>query len=696
MKEYSADLIRNVALVSHSGSGKTSVAEALMFVSGASHRFGRVDDGNSISDYNKDEIERKISINSSLLHLEWNKHKVNLIDCPGYMDFIGDAYEALAVCENTCLLVHAVSGVEIGTEMAWNIVRENNRSVVFFVNQMDKEHANYEKVIADLKDRLDSHIVPLQLPIDPGINFKGAINLLTGKAHYYEKGSGTVTIKDVPAELQDAVEEARLVLMEAAAEADDALLEKYLEVGELTNQELIQAVKTGIQKKVLFPILYGSATELIGIQALLDVFCTEMVSPAVVDKVRVIQKTDKEQIEISVGPDKGTLLFVFKTLSEAHVGELSFVKVISGAVTNGMDLLNVSNDHSERAGQMYLMSGKDRKEVEKLGYGDIGALVKLKSTHTNNTLADKKMNNYEVLPISFPEPTIRSAVQGMSKGDEDKIASGFTRIHEESPTFLYLMDPELKQIIISGQGELQLDILCKRLKDRFGVEVEMVRPKIPYRETIKGSHTLRYRYKKQSGGRGQYGDVQLTVKPLKRGEGFEFVDGIVGGVVPGKYVPAVEKGVRETMEDGILAGCKVVDIQVEINDGSYHPVDSSDMAFKIAGSMALKKSFLECKPILLEPIYQILVTVPEDYMGDVMGDISSRRGKILGMEAKGHFQVIKALVPLAELYRYSTSLRSMTQGRGMHSRSFSHYEEVPHDVQDKIVEEAKKDREEQE
>lgn len=694
MKDFSGELIRNIALVSHSGSGKTTMAEALMFAAGASHRLGRIDDGNTISDYNKDEIDRKISINSSLMHLEWNKCKVNLIDNPGYIDFVGDVAESFSVCENAAILIHGVSGIEVGTELVWDLCRENNTRCCFFINQMDKEHVNYQKILDSLKERFDHNVVPMQVPIDPGLNFKGVVDLITMKALYFERGKGKVEVKDVPAELKDEVEEARTALMESAAECDDSLLEKYLETGELSQEELIIAIRSGILKRVLFPVLFGSASELIGIQPLLDMITNQMASPADQPKIKLIHKSSKEATEVEVGQDKSNILFIFKTLAEAHVGEMSFFKVISGSVTNGQDFINNSNDNSERTGQIYLMTGKDRKEIDKVGFGDIGALVKLKHTHTNDTLADKKVN-YAYPPIQFPEPKIRSAVKGLNKGDEDKIAAGFTRMHEEVPTFIYTLDPELKQIIIFGQGELQLEIVCKRVKDRFGVELELITPKIPYRETIKGKSTIRYRYKKQSGGRGQYGDVQISIAPKARGEGFEFVDGIVGGVIPGKYVPAVEKGVRETMEDGILAQCKVVDIQVEINDGSYHPVDSSDMAFKIAGSMALKKAFVEAKPTLLEPIYKVNITVPEEFMGDVMGDISSRRGKILGMEGKGHFQVIKSQVPLAELYRYSTSLRSMTQGRGIHSQSFSHYEEVPREVMEKIVEENKKEREEE-
>ncbi|MBP7461688.1 MAG: elongation factor G [Candidatus Delongbacteria bacterium] len=694
MKDYSGELIRNIALVSHSGSGKTTMAEALMFAAGASHRLGRVDDGNTISDYNKDEIDRKISINSSMMHLEWNKCKVNIIDNPGYIDFIGDVSESLSVCENAVILIHGVSGIEVGTELVWDLSRENNTRCCFFINQMDKEHVNHQRILDNLKERFDHNVVPIQLPIDPGVNFKGVIDLITQKAYYFERGKGKMEVKEIPAELKDEAEEARTALMESAAECDDSLLEKYLESGELSQDELVKAIRSGILKRTLFPVLFGSAAELVGIQPVLDLLVNQMASPADQTKLKLISKSSGEPQDVEVGSEKPAILFVFKTLSEAHVGEMSFFKVISGSVTNGQDLINMTNDSSERTGQIYYMTGKDRKEVERVGFGDIGALVKLKHTHTNDTLADKKAGYRHPL-IQFPEPKIRSAVKALNKGDEDKIAAGFTRMHEEVPTFIYTLDPELKQIIIFGQGELQLEIVCKRVKDRFGVDLELITPKIPYRETIKGKSTIRYRYKKQSGGRGQYGDVQISIAPKPRGEGFEFIDGIVGGVIPGKYVPAVEKGVRETMEDGILAQCKVVDIQVEVNDGSYHPVDSSDMAFKIAGSMALKKAFVEAKPTILEPIYKVDITVPEEFMGDVMGDISSRRGKILGMEARGHFQVIKAQVPLAELYRYSTSLRSMTQGRGIHSQSFSHYEEVPREVMDKIVEENKKEHEEE-
>ncbi len=693
MKHYDAENIRNIALVSHSGAGKTSLAEALMFVAGASKRLGKVDDGNTISDFNKDEIERKISINSSLMHLEWKKNKINIIDNPGYIDFIGEVHGALKVSENAIVIINGVSGIEVGTELVWDMVNQYKNSTIFFINQLDKEHTRFDEIIGQLKERFHHNIIPLQFPINAGPGFNAIVDLISMKALYFDSDSGKIEIKDIPADLQSKAEEMRAELIDSAAEVDDEIMEKYLESGELSDEEMKKAIKIGIKNQALFPVFCGSSTSLVGISSLLDVVIDALPSPADVKEISLINNESKETETVAIGPDKDTILFVFKTLSEQHVGELSFFKVISGSTSNGQELVNRTTDSPERVGQIFFMRGKERSEVDKVSFGDIGALVKLKKTHTNNTLTEKKIN-YLVPPIDFPEPKIRAAVKALNQGDEEKIAAGFSKLHEEDPTFFSTVDTELKQTIVFGQGELQLEIICNRLKERFGVGVELIRPKIPYRETIKKKSEARYKYKKQSGGRGQYGDVNIVIEPLSRGGGFEFVDAIVGGVIPGKYIPAVEKGIRETMEEGILAGYKIVDLKVTLNDGSYHSVDSSDLAFKIAASMALKKAFESANPTLLEPIYEIEVTVPEEYMGDVMGDISARRGKIQGMNAKGHFQVIKALVPLAELYRYSTSLRSMTQGRGLHTQKFSHYEEVPHDVIQKIIEEAKREKEE--
>ncbi len=477
-------------------------------------------------------------------------------------------------------------------------------------------------------------------------------------------------------------------MIEAAAEADDQLLEKYLEEGELSPQEILKGLKKGVLERKLFPVLCGDALANIGTDALMDTIVGLAPSPAEVPPLRgTIPGSDKE-VELKCTEEGSLAALVFKTVSEPHMGEFSFFRVYSGRLNSGDEVLNTTRDATEKIGQIYLLNGKIRKEIGNVSAGDIGALVKLRQTHTGDTLSDRRTP--VLLPgIEFPEPVIRMAVEPKSRADEDKISTGLARLHDEDPTFLFKVDNELKQTIISGQGELHLEVIVQKLKANFGVDVELTEPKIPYRETIQIAAEGHHRHKKQTGGHGQYGEVFIKLEPKPRGEGFEFVDAIVGGAIPSKFIPAVEKGIREAMQEGVLAGYPVIDLKVTLYDGTFHPVDSSDLSFKIAGSMALKKGVLAARPILLEPIYEVEVKVPQEYMGDVMGDLSGRRGRILGMEQSGNFQLIKALVPLAELYRYSTVLRSMTQGRGLHSRKFSHYEEVPREISEKIAAAAK-------
>jgi len=686
MKEYKINQIRNLGLVGHGGVGKTALAEALLFSAGITTRLGRVEDGNTVSDYSAEEISRKISIAASLLHLDWNNYKINLVDLPGYADFIGEVVAGLRVTETSLILISALSGVEVGTEQVWKTAEKYDCTRMFFINKMEKEHASFSKVSKQLQDRFGSGVVAVQLPLDEGLNFKGVIDLIQMKSYFFQKEAQAKEDK-IPADLESQAQEAREKMMEAIAESDDTLLEKFFDKGELTEEEIKLGLKKGITERKIFPLLCGAATENWGTNLLLD-FATEYLpSPADFVEVKGIDPNTKQEIKRKIAVEEPTCAFVFKTVAEPHVGELSFFKVYAGKISPGNDLLNPTKQVTERIGQIYVMNGKERKEIGNISAGDLGAFVKLKSTHTGDTLCDKK---HPILlpPIDFPKPVINMAIKPKNKGDEEKIANGFAKLHEEDPTFIMVVDGDIRQTIIYGQGELHLEIMVDKLKKKFGVEAELEKPRIPYRETIKAKAEAQGKYKRQSGGRGQYGDAWLRVEPLHHGEGFQFVDDIVGGAVPSKYIPAVEKGVVEAMHEGILAGYKMVDIKVSIYDGTYHVVDSSDMAFKIAGSMGFRKAALEAKPVLLEPIYNVEVIVPSEFMGDVMGDISSRRGKIMGMEADGGFEKIKAKVPLAELYKYSTSLRSHTQGRGHHTREFSHYEEVPREIAEKIIKEA--------
>jgi elongation factor G len=693
VKDFAVDQIRNVGVVGHGGVGKTSLVEAMLYDAKVTTRLGSVDNGTSLSDYTDDEIERKISIGAALLHLEWKNHKLNIVDMPGYQDFIGEVMGGLRVTETALIPLSAQAGVEVGTEQVWNIAEKYKLARLLYVNKMEKEHTDFEKVVQEAKDSFGHQVAPMQIPIGQGPDFKGVVDLIRMKALHFEKDGKSKEDK-IPAELEAKAKEYHEKLIESVAETDDALMEKYFDKGGLSDEEIRQGLRKGIARRSVYPLLCGSALQNMGITALLDYISSYMPSPP--DFVQVegeVPGASKEKT-VKISPDESLCTFAFKTVSEPHVGELTFVKVFSGKLQSGIDVYNSTQEVTERIGQIYALNGRERKEIGIVNAGDVAALVKLKSTKTGDTFCDKKAP--VALPkIDFPTPVINMGIRPKQKGDEEKIASGFAKLHEEDPTFIMEVDPDIRQTIIYGQGELHLEIMVDRLKRRFGVEVELEEPRIPYRETITLKAEAQGKYKRQSGGRGQYGDVWLRTEPLPRGEGFQFVNKIVGGVVPSKYIPSVEKGVVEAMADGILAGYKVVDASVTLYDGSFHEVDSSDMAFKIAGSMGFKNASAKAKMVMLEPIYNVEVIVPKDFMGDVMGDLSSRRGRISGMDDQGRFQKIRAQAPLAELYKYSTSLRSLTQGRGLHTRQFSHYEEVPREIAQKIIQEAARKKEEE-
>lgn len=686
-KDYSLEKIRNIAFIGHGGSGKTTLTECVLFNTKTINRIGTIAEGSTVSDYHPDEIERRISINTSLLHCDWQDHKLNLLDTPGYTDFTGEVLGALRVADTAVVILKAVEGTEVGTEIVWNYTKHHHTPAVFIVNKLDNENADFEHTVSSARERFGHDVTVIQFPVKEGLPFDSVVDVLKMKLLNYQRdGSGRVTETEVPADLKQKAEQLHEELIEKIAETDEALMNKFFEEGTLHEAEIQQGLRLALNTRKIFPVLCTAADLNIGVNSLLDFIVSYAPSPKDRGTVLAMNLQQKNEIDVAPNPAGEPAMFVFKTVSEQHVGELSFFRVYSGAVHAGMDLVNQSNGKSERLGQIFVMNGKERKETGKLIAGDIGAVVKLKDTHTNNTLSSKTFR-VEFPKIEFPEPVIRMAIVSKAKGDEEKIATGLHTLHEEDPTFLIQVDGKLSQTVIAGQGELHLLTITKRFKDRYGVDVDLVEPKIPYKETIKATVSdVEYKHKKQTGGRGQYGHVHIKIEPKPRGTGFEFEDAVVGGVVPGRFIPAVEKGVVEEMTRGVIAGYEVVDVKVTLHDGSYHTVDSDEHSFKIAGVMAFKKGFQDARPILLEPINEIEVTVPDEYMGDVMGDISGRRGKILGMESEGHFQKIKALVPMAELHKYSTILRSMTQGRGVYKTRFSHYDEMPREQAEKVIE----------
>jgi elongation factor G len=675
VKEYTTDQLRNIALIGHGGVGKTTLNEAILFTAGETTRQGTIDDGSTVSDYNQDEIDRKISISSSLSHLDWKNHKINLLDTPGYADFVGEVIGSLGVVEGAVVVLNAVAGVEVGTEKVWRYADQNGVARLLYINNMDKEHSDFYKTLDMARDRFGTAVVPLHLPVGQGDGFKGVVDLVRMKALIFESGKGTFQETDIPDDMKEKVQEYREKFVEGVAESDDELLEIFFEEGDLTDEQMKKGLKKGILEKQVYPVFCGCAVNNMGTGAFLD---------AIVDYVPSPLQVQVEGGALEPTSDGPPAALVFKTISEPHVGELSLFRVFSGTIKTGADMLNATSDSGERIGQIYTLMGRERKEIGLVSAGDMGAVVKLKNTHTGDTLCDKK-NKINLKGIDFPEPNIRIAIEPKTRGDEEKISNGLQSLHDEDPTFIAKYDPELKQLIVSGQGELHLTVILDRLNRKFKVEVNELEPKIPYRETITAVGDSKYRHKKQTGGAGQFAEVWMRVEPLERGAGVEFASEVVGMAIDRVFIPSIEKGVRAAAEDGVIAGHKVADVKAVVYDGKQHPVDSKDIAFQIAGREAFKEGFKNAKPILLEPIYDVEVTVPDTYTGDVVGDLNSRRGKILGMEAQGPFQVVKAKVPLADMYKYSTILRSLTQGTGGHAMTFSHYEVVPRDLQEKIV-----------
>ena len=690
MKKYETNRLRNIAIIAHGKAGKTTLAEAMLFDGGVTDRLGRVDDGSSVMDFEPEEIKRSLSISSSFNHLEWNKHKINIIDTPGDANFIIDTKNSLQAVDGVVIVVDAVSGVEVQTEKVWEYASQFGLSRLFFISKMERERASFSQSLADIQKILTPKAIPLTLPIGSEDSFAGVVDLMTMKAFYFENNSsGKIREDEIPSNLQAEVKNAKEKLVEVIAESDDALLEKYLEGQELSPEELSQGLRKGVLNKTIFPILCGSGLKNTGIQPLLDAIIQCLPSPIDRGPAKGIHPATKEEESRQPLEEEPFSAFVFKTVADPYAGKLTIFRVWSGNIQSDSNLFNANKDTKERFGQILQLEGKNQKSIESAGPGDIVAVAKLRETTTWDTLGDeKKPILYQ--GISLPIPPVSFAVEPKSKGDEEKITISLARLSEEDPTIKLQRDEQTKELILLGMGQVHVEVTVEKLKRKFGVEVNLKTPKIPYKETIKTTKSgIIYRHKKQSGGRGQFAEVHFELSPLQRGAGFEFKNALVGMNVPRNFVPAVEKGVAEAMQSGVLAGYPVVDIKVKFYDGKSHEVDSSEIAFKIAALMAFKKGVMETNPVLLEPIMNMEVVVPDEYMGDVIGDLNSRRGRVLAVEPRSKGQIIKVQVPLAEVLKYAPDITSMTSGRGTFSMELSHYEEVPSHLTEKIVAAAK-------
>ncbi len=690
MRAYTPDAIRNVVLVGHSSSGKTTLAEAMLFDAGLLTRMGRVEDGNTVSDYHPEEIRRTISIYTSLLPYEWNRVKVNILDTPGYPDFVGEVKGALRVADVGLLLVDAVSGVEVGTELVWSYMDERSLPRAILVNKMNRENADFQHVLENIRSTFPGMIVPLHMPIGAGESFQGVIDLVAKKAYIGPKAEAS----DLPPEYEDEVEERRLEIIEAAAEVDDDLITKYLEGEELTPEEIQRGLRLGIAQGHIIPVLIASASENIGVIAVMDAITAYFPSPLDMPPEPALDLRTQEEVELPPEPTGPLAAFVFKTVADPYVGKISYFRVYSGTLQSDSRVWNSRAEVEERISQLFFPRGKEHIDTDKVVAGDIGAVAKLAHTLTNDTLCNKEQP-LKLQPIRYPNPLYSVAVHPKTKQDAGKLTSALSRLQEEDPTLQWRYEPSTKETILSGMGDVHIDVAVRYLKERFGVDVEVTLPKVPYRETITKSASGQYRHKKQTGGAGQFAEVHMELKPLPRGKGFEYdTSRVFGGAISSSFFPSIEKGIKAAMEEGPLAGYPVVDIRAEVYDGKEHPVDSKDIAFQIAGREAFKKVFLLAKPALLEPIMKVEIIVPDDYVGDIIGDLNTRRAIVQGMTQEKGKSVIKALVPLAEMQRYATDLRSLTQGRGVFRMEFSHYEIVPEHIAQKIIEEAKKEKEE--
>lgn len=694
MKQYDINHIRNISLIGHGDSGKTSLASAILFNSGMVNRLGRVEDGNTVTDFDEDEIERQISINASLCFTEWEGFKLNIIDTPGYANFISEAKASLRVSDGAVVLICGVAGVEVQTEKVWKFCEEYSLPRLIVINKLDRDRASFGRTMQSITKRFGRKAVPIQISIGQEKDFRGIVDLIGEKAYLFKTdGSGKYEEADIPEEFKDEALKKREQLIEMVAEMDEELMEKFFDAGTLSNEELIKGLKQGVLQKNIFPVVCCSATHNIGVQPLMNTVTSFFPSPDEIAEFQGINPKDNSTISRKSSEKEPFSAFVFKTIADPYAGRISLFRVYSGSFKSDSTVYNANKKANERIGSIAFLQGKTPTPTSEAKAGEIASVAKLKETYTGETLCDKAASI--IYPaIKFPEPSISFAIIPKSRGDEEKISSSLAKLREEDLTFKTDRDPQTKELLVSGQGQLHVEVLTGRLKKKFGVEVILKPPKVPYRETVTTTAQAQGKYKRQTGGHGQYGDCWIKIEPLPRGEGYEFIDAIVGGVIPRNFIPSVEKGIVESSHAGVVAGYPAVDFKITLYDGSYHTVDSSDIAFKIAGSLAFKKAMEQANPVLLEPIMNVEIFLPEEYMGDIMGDLSSRRGKVMGTDTQEGRQVIRAQVPMAEMLTYEPDLTSMTSGRGSYSMEFSRYEQVPSHMAQKIIEEAQKAKEE--
>ena len=687
MKVYDAQSLRNVALVGHSGSGKTQLVSTLLYAAGAVNRLGRVDEGTTITDYDEEEIARKHTLSASLAYAEWNKTKINFIDTPGMANFLSDARAALRVADGALVVVDAVSGVEVSTEKVWEAAAELGTPRIVILNRVDRERASLDRSLESLQSVFGRTVIPIQLPIGEEKNFRGIIDLVAMKAWTFNDGKPSEGA--VPADRQDAANAAREALIEMVAEADDSLMEKFFDAGTLTQEELVAGLKRGVAAGRIVPVLCGSAAANIGMQPILDAILNYVPSPA--ERPLRAKSADGSEVEVPATDAGGAAAFVWKTVADPFAGRITMFRVLSGALKADSTVQNLSRDTSERLGHLVLLQGKTQADVPEVKAGDVAAVAKLKETQTGDVIGDKAAAA-TLPPIKFPDPVLSYAIEPKSRGDEEKISTALHRLQEEDPTINYTRDQQTKELLLAGQGQSHIEVTVAKLKRRFGVEVNLKLPRIPYRETITAATEAHGRHKKQTGGHGQFGDCKVKFEPLPRGSDFEFVDDIFGGSIPRQYVPAVEKGLQDARQRGFLAGYPMVDFRATVFDGSYHAVDSNELSFKMAASLAFKDGMSRARPTLLEPVMDVEVYAPNDYAGDLMGDLNSRRGRIGGMDTRGASTIIRAKVPMSEMLTYEQHLTSATGGRGSYHMEFSHYEEVPQHLHAKIIAASKAER----
>jgi elongation factor G len=697
MREYRGSEIRNIAVVGHGGSGKTSLVDALAFVSGSSKRHGSTADGTALTDTAPEEIERGYSINLGCAFAEWMDTKINLLDTPGFLDFQGDAIAGLAAADGALCVVSATAGVEVATERMFAEAVRRKDPVLFVVTMMDKEHADFDAIYQQIRTKLTSRVIPIEVPVGQGADFHGIVNLFDSRAHVYARGARTGEYEetDVPDEVKPQFERYRADLIETIAATDDTLLERYLEGGEISRDEAVEAMKEAMKRGELFPLFCVSSTLNYGTRAVLSTIVELMPNAYEMEELHAFTGAEgNETVEIHARDDAPFAALVFKTQSEPHVGDVSIFRVLSGSANNGDDLYNVSRDAAEKLNHLSVAQGRERTEVASLHAGDIGCVAKLRDTHTNDTLSTRA-HPVRLPEIDFPDPLVEMAVHPINRADEEKLQAGLHRLHEEDPSFHTRYNAETHETLVSGLGERHLEVALAKLKRKFGVAAELRKPRIAYRETLRARAEGQGRHKKQSGGRGQFGDCWVRIGPAQRGEGIRFEDHIVGGAIPSKFIPAVEKGIHEAAERGVVAGFPLVDFEVELFDGSFHTVDSNEMSFKMAGIQAFKNIAPKCKPVLLEPLDEVEITTPDESLGDVLGDLSSRRGQILGTESAADVAGtrVRALVPQSELHLYASALQSMTHGRATFRRQFRGYEEMPPDAAQRVVAEVAKDSE---